>query len=29
MARKKDENPIDEREDMTVTLTLDDDRELE
>ena len=29
MARKKDKNPIDEREDMTVTLTLDDDRELE
>ena len=26
MARKKDKNPIDEREDMTVTLTLDDDR---
>ena len=29
MARKKDKNPIDEREDMTVTLTLYDDRELE
>ena len=29
MARKKDKNPIDEREDMTVTLTLHDDRELE